>query len=89
MLKIRFFTQDSLLFIVAFFPGMAFFFCIGVQEFIHAWETLERSDVTPWGASLVPFKASIPVAALLLLIQGVPELLKSLYAVVKNEQMTV
>ena len=80
---------DSLLFILAFFPGMAFFFWIGLQEFIHAWETLERSDVTPWGATLVPFKASIPVTAALLLIQGVSELLKSLYAAVKNEEMTV
>ena len=80
---------DSVLFIIAFFPGMAFFFWIGVQELIHAWETLERSDVTPWGASLVPFKASIPAAAALLLFQGVSELLKSIYAAVKNEEMTV
>ena len=80
---------DSALFIIAFFPGMIFFFWIGMEELIHSWQTLERSDVTPWGASLVPFKASIPVAAALLLFQGVSELLKSLYAAITNEELTI
>lgn len=79
---------DSTLFIIAFFPGMIFFFWIGLQELIHSWQTLERSDVTPWGASLVPFKASIPLAAALLLFQGVSELLKSLYAAITNKEMS-
>ena len=37
---------------------------------LHAYNTAERSDVTPWGPSIVPFKATIPAAAALLLFQG-------------------
>jgi TRAP-type mannitol/chloroaromatic compound transport system permease small subunit len=35
----------------------------------------------PAGAFIYPFKAVIPLAALLLLVQGISEFLKSLYAI--------
>ncbi len=80
-------TIDTVLYVIAFFPGMAFFFIVGWEEFLHAWKTAERSDVTPWGPSIVPFKATIPAAAALLLFQGVSELCKSIYAMVENRPL--
>ncbi|MGI9383905.1 MAG: TRAP transporter small permease subunit [Methyloligellaceae bacterium] len=78
---------DSFLYFFCFFPGMIFFFIFGFQEAIHAWEIGERSDATPWMPSLVPFKATIPAAAALLLLQGTSELLKSFYAAVTGDEL--
>ena len=50
------------------------------DEAYYAWEIGEVSEQTAWRPILYPFKAVVPLAALLLLIQGVSELLKSLYA---------
>ena len=80
-------TLDTTLYILAFFPGMIFFFFVGWEEMLHAYNTAERSDVTPWGPSIVPFKATIPAAAALLLFQGVSELCKSIYAMVENKPL--
>jgi TRAP-type mannitol/chloroaromatic compound transport system permease small subunit len=45
-----------------------------------AWSIGERSDASPMRPLVWPFKAVIPVSALLVLIQGVSEFLKSAYA---------
>jgi TRAP-type mannitol/chloroaromatic compound transport system permease small subunit len=39
----------------------------------------ETSDQTPWRPILWPFKFIVPIACLLLLIQGFSEFLKSFY----------
>ncbi len=78
---------DATLYLLAFFPGMAFFFWIGMEEALHAIEIREQSDATPWMPSLVPFKATVPAAAALLLLQGVSEFLKSLYAAITGVEM--
>ena len=46
---------------------------------LYSWRINELSDQTPWRPILWPFKAVVPLACLLLLIQGVSEFLKSLY----------
>ena len=45
----------------------------------YAWVIDEVSDQTPWRPLLWPFKTMVPIACLLLLIQGVSEFLKSFY----------
>jgi TRAP-type mannitol/chloroaromatic compound transport system permease small subunit len=71
---------DAALYIFFFFPGMILFFWFGSIEALHSWSILEESVVSPWRPPLYPFKTVIPVAAAILMIQGVSELLKSLYA---------
>ena len=78
---------DATLYLLAFFPGMVFFLWIGMEEMLHAIETGEHSDVTPWMPSLVPFKATIPAASALLLLQGISEFLKSAYAAVTGDEL--
>jgi TRAP-type mannitol/chloroaromatic compound transport system permease small subunit len=70
---------DSVAYIVFFFPSLAMLLFISLHEANYAWTINETSDQTPWRPLLWPFKAVIPLACLLLLIQGVSELLKSLY----------
>lgn len=64
-----------------FFPAMALVLYFGWQEAAHSWAIGETSDASPWRPIVYPFKTVIPLTALLLLVQGVAELLKSLYAI--------
>lgn len=71
---------DAITYLVFFFPAMILFFYASVDEAWHALRIWERSEQTAWRPILWPFKAVVPVTAVLLMIQGVSELLKSLYA---------
>jgi TRAP-type mannitol/chloroaromatic compound transport system permease small subunit len=75
---------DAVLYLFFFFPGMVLFFWAGWEEALHAWIIGELSEATPWRPPLYPFKTVIPVAAAMLLIQGVSEFLKSLYAALRG-----
>jgi len=72
---------DAIGYLFFFFPAMAFLFYFGWQEAHQSWAIGETSDASPWRPIVYPFKAVIPLTALLLLVQGVAEFLKSLYAV--------
>lgn len=76
---------DALLYFFFFFPGMIFFLIAGLDEAILSWSLLERSEAGAWRPPVYPFKTVIPLTALLLLIQGVSEFLKSVYAAVRGE----
>lgn len=76
---------DALLYLFFFFPGMIFFLIAGLDEAIHSWSLLEKSEAGAWRPPVYPFKTVIPLTALLLLIQGVSEFLKSVYAAVRGE----
>ena len=71
---------DTVAYLAFFFPGIALFFWVGWGEAWYAWEIAEVSEQTPWRPLLWPLKACIPLAAALLLLQGLSELTKSLYA---------
>jgi TRAP-type mannitol/chloroaromatic compound transport system permease small subunit len=78
---------DALLYLLLFFPGMIFFFWMGAQE---GWQSLmigERSDASPWRPILYPLKLVIPVTAVLLLVQGVSELIKSSHLALKGRPL--
>jgi TRAP-type mannitol/chloroaromatic compound transport system permease small subunit len=55
---------DSISYVVFFFPST-----------IH-----ETSEQTPWRPILWPYKAVVPVTCVLLMLQGVSEVIKSVYA---------
>ena len=70
---------DSISYIVFFFPSFAILMYIGWHEAENAFQLKEVSDQTPWRPILWPFKGVVPLACLLLMIQGFSELLKSFY----------
>lgn len=65
-------TIDAVSYVLFFFPGMLFVLYAGGVEAWQAWEIGERAGAWP----LYPFKAVIPLTALLLVLQGVSELIK-------------
>jgi TRAP-type mannitol/chloroaromatic compound transport system permease small subunit len=74
-------TIDAIGYFFFFFPAMVFLFYFGWQEAFHSFQIRETSDASPWRPIIYPFKFVIPATALCLLVQGVGELLKSLYAI--------
>ena len=71
---------DTVAYLVFFFPGIALFLWVGWEEAWYAYGIGETSEQTAWRPLLWPLKACIPLAAALLLLQGISELVKSLYA---------
>jgi TRAP-type mannitol/chloroaromatic compound transport system permease small subunit len=72
---------DVISYVLFFFPGLTAILIISGHEALYAWRINETSDQTAWRPILWPFKAVVPLACLLLIVQGVSEFLKSLYMV--------
>ena len=73
-------TIDSIAYVVFFFPSIIMFGWVGWTEGYYAFQIGETSEQTPWRPILWPFKLVVPLACLLLLVQGVSETIKSVYA---------
>jgi TRAP-type mannitol/chloroaromatic compound transport system permease small subunit len=71
---------DSISYIVFFFPSIIMLLAASGGEAWYAFTINETSEQTPWRPILWPFKAVVPLTCVLLLLQGVSELIKSFYA---------
>jgi len=71
---------DSVAYLAFFFPGIFVFMLVSGAEGWYAFTIGEESEQTPWRPILWPFKMVVPLACLLLLIQGVSETIKSVWA---------
>ena len=71
---------DTIAYIAFFFPAFITFFVVSAGEAYYSWGIQETSEQTPWRPLLWPFKMVVPVACVLLLIQGISETIKSLWA---------
>lgn len=75
---------DTILYILLFFPGIGLFFVFSAEYAIEAWQRSERLDDTAWRPLVAPARTAMPVGALLLILQGISEVLKSSYAAWKG-----
>ncbi len=80
---------DAILYLFLFFPGMAFFLWLSFDYFYQSWLLQETSTASAWRPIIYPFKAVIPVAVFLLILQGIAEFLKSVRRVLGKEIPTV
>ncbi len=71
---------DSIAYLVFFFPSLIIFLVVSGSEGWYAFQIGETSEQTPWRPILWPFKAVVPLTCLLLIIQGVSETIKSVFA---------
>jgi TRAP-type mannitol/chloroaromatic compound transport system permease small subunit len=71
---------DSISYIVFFFPSIIMLLVASGGEAWYAYQIHETSEQTPWRPILWPYKSVVPLTCLLLLIQGISELIKSFYA---------
>ncbi|MGQ0545785.1 MAG: TRAP transporter small permease subunit [Betaproteobacteria bacterium] len=73
-------TVDADCYRFLFFPGIAVFLWLGAEFAWASWLRDERTVGSSWMPIIYPLKAVMPVAAALLLLQGVAEFLKCIYA---------
>jgi len=71
---------DSLALLVFFLPTMAVLFYISIDDFIYSISIDERSSSGAWTPILWPLRGVIPLTAFMLFLQGISELMKSLWA---------
>jgi TRAP-type mannitol/chloroaromatic compound transport system permease small subunit len=67
---------DLTLYILFFFPAIMAFMISGFHFFELSWMQNERSSVSPGGPIIWPFKFLIPFVGLLLLLQGLVEVVR-------------
>jgi len=86
---------DSLAFLIFFLPTMAVLFSISIDDFFYAVSIDERSSSGAWTPILWPLRGVVPLTAFMLFLQGISELMKSLWAwrtgefLVKHEKIEV
>jgi TRAP-type mannitol/chloroaromatic compound transport system permease small subunit len=79
---------DSIAFLFLFLPTMAVLFYISVDDFMYSISINERGSSGAWTPALWPLRGIIPLSAALLFMQGVSELMKSLWAWRTGEFLT-
>ena len=67
---------DLVCYLVLFFPAMLVFFWLGAEYFWKSFQQNERIVTSPWLPIVWPFKFTMPLSAVLLLLQGVAECLR-------------
>jgi TRAP-type mannitol/chloroaromatic compound transport system permease small subunit len=67
---------DLASYLLLFFPTLITLLVISVDDAWYSFTIQEASEQTPWRPLLWPFRAAIPLSALLLMVQGVSECLK-------------
>ena len=80
---------DSVALLVFFLPTMAVLFYISIDDFIYSISIDERSSSGAWTPILWPLRGVIPLTAFMLFVQGISELMKSLWAWRTGEFLTV
>lgn len=80
---------DTVALAVFFLPTMAVLFYISIDDFIYSISIDERSSSGAWTPILWPLRGVIPLTAFMLLLQGISELMKSVWAWRTGEFMTV
>lgn len=71
---------DSVCYIGLYFPALIIFMWVGSEFAYRSLLFNERIVTSAWMPIIWPLKLAIPVSTLLLIIQGISELLKSLFA---------
>jgi TRAP-type mannitol/chloroaromatic compound transport system permease small subunit len=77
---------DILGYLIFFFPVLIILLYSGVLYTIESWEMLERSTVSYWGPPVYHFKGMIPLATLLMLIQGIAIFIRLIAVAIKGKE---
>jgi TRAP-type mannitol/chloroaromatic compound transport system permease small subunit len=70
--------MDLVLYFLFFFPGILAFIYSGYSFAAQSWMSHEHSAYSPDGPAIYPFKTLIPMTGVLLLLQGIVEVVRCL-----------
>jgi len=76
---------DLVCYVVMFLPFVGVFAFVGWGYFVKAWVTNETFVSSAWQPITWPFKLTMPIAGVLLIIQGISECLKCVHALRHGE----
>jgi TRAP-type mannitol/chloroaromatic compound transport system permease small subunit len=72
---------DLILYIAFFIPGVIALAYAGYGYAADSWRILEHSSITADGPPIYPFKTIIPLAGVVLLMQGIVEILRCIVCI--------
>jgi TRAP-type mannitol/chloroaromatic compound transport system permease small subunit len=72
---------DLVLYIIVFFPAMLAMIYVGTDFFLDSFRIRETSPLSPYDTPIYPLKAAIPASALLLLVQGIAQVLRCIITI--------
>ena len=78
-------TIDLVLYILFFIPGVFALTYAGYQFAADAWAIRETSNITAEGPPIYPFKTVLPLAGLVLLLQGIVEIIRCVICIKQGE----
>ena len=78
---------DAVCYLIFFFPAVIALLYFGGEFAFKSWKMLEGAGVSMWSPPIYPFKTIIPVAAALLLIQGLVQFVRCVAFIVKGERL--
>lgn len=73
-------------YLLLFYPTLIIFFAISADDAWFSYQMAERSEQTPWRPLMWPFRTAVPAMALLMMIQGLSETLKSWYQIKTGQE---
>ncbi|MEL7429772.1 MAG: TRAP transporter large permease subunit, partial [Pseudomonadota bacterium] len=79
-------TVDAALYMALYFPAMLFFTWAAFDFWWGAFESGERAGDSTWAPVLWPARLAMPVGALLLFLQGFPELFRCFHQMGKERE---
>src|SRR5215207_829170 len=74
-------SLDLVLYLVFFIPGIAALIYAGFYYAADSWRIAEHSTVTAEGPPVYHFKAMIPLAGMLVMLQGVAEIVRCIFCI--------
>ena len=77
---------DLISYLGFFYPALIILTGISIDDAWYSFSINELSEQTPWRPIMWPFRSAIPLAALLLMVQGVSESLKCVYQIRFNRE---
>jgi TRAP-type mannitol/chloroaromatic compound transport system permease small subunit len=78
-------TLDLILYVVFFIPGIVALVYAGYYFAADSWRINEHSSITADGPPIYPFKTIIPLAGVLLIFQGLVEILRCAVCIKNGE----
>jgi TRAP-type mannitol/chloroaromatic compound transport system permease small subunit len=78
-------TLDLVLYVAFFFPGIMALIYAGYFYAADSWRIHEHSSITADGPPIYPFKAIIPIAGALVMLQGLAEVVRCIMCLKTGE----
>ena len=78
---------DAICYVLLFFPVMAVIFYFGGVFALKSWKIMEAGGDSMWQPAIYPFKTVLPVAAFLLILQGIAEFIRCVALLVSGNDV--